>query len=146
MASATVATLRVESTAGPGGASRHNVRDLPPIAVDAGQGAPSPLELVLVALNGCTSILAAMVAREQGFSYTGIRFETEGEVDHRGMMGVPDVAPYFQVVRQTVRVATDEPEERIAALQAEVERRCPLATFIRGANVTLASRWLKEEG
>jgi uncharacterized OsmC-like protein len=139
-------TLRVRSSAGAGAASEHTLRDLAPLKLDAGQAAPSPLELLLASLNGCTAILAAMVAHEQGFRYEGLDLDAAGEVDYRGLMGEPGVRPYFQAVRQTVWVRTDEPETRIAALQAEVERRCPVSTLLRAAGVDLESSWRRQGG
>jgi putative redox protein len=145
VAETTVATVRVAATADGRGGSRHTVRELPALAVDAGREATSPLELVLVALNGCTAVLIAMVAREKGVTVSAVGRVAEGEVDHRGLLGVAGVRPYFTSVRQSVRVRTDADGARLREVQAEVERRCPLATLLRAAGVALESAWVREE-
>jgi len=137
-------TIRTEATAGPNGTSRHSVRDLSPFLVDAGRSGPSPLELLLVALNGCTAVLVAMVAQERRLAVRGASFLAEGDVDYRGLMGVAGVLPYFQAVRQTVRVTTDLSDAELRLLGAEVERRCPVANLLRSAGVPLQTTWVRE--
>lgn len=110
-----------------------------------GEG-PSPLQTVVAALCGCEAVTFNRAAAEHGFTYGGIRFEAEFTIDIRGRMGHPDVRPHFQTVRVQATVATDESEERLAAVVEETERRCPVFNLLRDADVRLDMHWIRESG
>lgn len=103
---------------------------------------PNPMEYILAALNGCVSVMLHMVARELGFAYEGVELEAEGDIDVRGLQGVPGVRPHFQAVRQRVRVTTSEPPERLALLKETVESRCPVANLLKDAGANLTATWV----
>lgn len=107
---------------------------------DAG---PNPLEYVLAALAGCEEVIAQGAAKQLGFQLEGIDFDVEGVIDPRGLMGHPDVNPYFQRITIRARVKTTESDERIRALQELVDARCPVFTLIRAAGVPVDTQWVK---
>lgn len=139
------ATVSVRSFAAQGARGEHRIRDLPPLFSDPGQAHPSPLELLLAALNGCESILLSIVAREKNIAYDTVDMVSEGEIDYRGMMGDPSFRPYFQSVRQTVRIRTTASDEAVAQLREEVERRCPVFTLLRAAGVLVHADWARAD-
>ena len=104
---------------------------------------PSPLQTVVGALCGCESVTFNRTADELGFVYRGIEFEAEFTIDIRGRMGHPDVRPHFQTVRVQALVDTDEPEERLAAVVEETERRCPVFNLLQDAGVRLEMHWIR---
>lgn len=114
-----------------------------PIEHGGTNAGPSPLQAVVGALCGCESVTFHRTADELGFSYRGIEFEAEYRIDIRGRMGVADVRRHFQIVRVEARVDTDEPEEALARVVEETERRCPVFNLLRDANVRMEMRWLR---
>ncbi|TAA72831.1 OsmC family protein [Planococcus salinarum] len=104
---------------------------------------PNPLEYLLGGLTGCTSVMIGLIAKEQNFSYQGIEFKNSGIIDARGMRGVEGVSTYFQTVSFEAIFSTDESDERLGALKAEVERRCPIHNLIVDAGVAIDSKWYK---
>ena len=118
------------------------VTDEPEAHGGSGEG-PSPLQTVVGALCGCESVTFNRTAAELGFAYRGIEFEAEFPIDIRGRLGHPDVRPHFQTVRVQALVDTGEPEERLAAVVAETERRCPVFNLLRDAGVGLEMHWLR---
>jgi uncharacterized OsmC-like protein len=116
------------------------VTDEPEAHGGTGEG-PSPLQTVLGALCGCESATFNRTAAELGFAYRGIEFEAEFTIDVRGRMGHADVRPHFQTVRVQAIVDTDEPEDRLAAVVEETERRCPVFNLMRDAGVRLDMHW-----
>ena len=78
-----------------------------------------------------------------GFDYSRVEFEATGQIDLRGPKGVPGVRPYFEKVDMTIRVATPEPDERLDALAANVENRCPVMNLFRDAGVELNVTWAR---
>ncbi|GMA64225.1 OsmC family protein [Alicyclobacillus fastidiosus] len=107
---------------------------------DAG---PSPLDYLLGSLAGCEEVIAQLVAREMEFKLNGIQFDVQGTLDTKGLMGDPNVKPYFQKVRIRATVDTPEEESRVKQLQEAVDRRCPVFTLIKAAGVELDAEWTK---
>lgn len=103
--------------------------------------APSPLESVLVSLVGCEGVIVHGCAKAMNFAYSGLEMECSGQIDVRGPKGVPGIRPYFEKVDITIRVITDEPPERFAKLQKNVEFRCPVMNLLRAAGVDLTADW-----
>ena len=102
---------------------------------------PTPLEMALSSLLGCEGVIINRCAEAMGFAYSAVDIEAEGEVDQRGSRGVQGVRPYFNWVALRIRVHTDEPEDRFARLQRNVEYRCPVMNLFRSADVELRVRW-----
>lgn len=123
------------------------VRDFPPVATDepdtlgGTNTAPSPLETVLVAFVGCMGVIINGCAKAMGFAYRGVDFTCSGQIDVRGPRGVPGVRPYFEKVSLEVVLDTEEPPERVAKLEKNVEFRCPVTNLLRAAGVELDIRW-----
>ncbi|MBM7540987.1 OsmC family protein [Amphibacillus cookii] len=102
---------------------------------------PNPMQNVLASLASCENVTAHVVAKEIGFDLQALSFNITGVFDPRGFMGDHSVRPYFEEVTVEVKVTTTEPPERIAALQAEVESRCPVYTLLKAADVKLKDKW-----
>lgn len=116
------------------------------IVIDASQETgPNPLETLLSTLAACENGTAHAVAEEMYFDLQGIAFKINGEVDSRGVMGDPNVRPYFEKVEIEAVVQTTESEERLNELQQVVESRCPLYGIFKAANVQMVDRWVKAE-
>ncbi|WP_339164103.1 OsmC family protein [Siminovitchia sp. FSL H7-0308] len=125
------------------------IRDFEKIIVDepASLGGtdkgPNPVELVLGGLSSCTSVMIALIAKEQQFSYEGVEFQNEGALDLRGLQGVEGISPHFQTVHYKVHIKTNESEEKINALKSEVEKRCPVFNLLVDAGVNVQGEWIK---
>ncbi|MEO6908463.1 MAG: OsmC family protein [Abditibacteriaceae bacterium] len=124
------------------------VRSFEPIIVDepvdlggANQG-PNPVELVLAGLSSCTSVMIAIIAKEQDFIYDAVNFSNSGELDLAGLMGAEGVSPHFQSIDFTVEISTSESNEKLQLLQDEVEKRCPVMNLLRDAKIPVTSQWI----
>jgi uncharacterized OsmC-like protein len=106
--------------------------------------APTPLEYVAAALNGCNGVMIPLIAQKLNFTFSGIDFETTGIIDIRGLMGEEGVCTHFQKVRFQVNIETEESEERIEQLKNEVERRCPVLNLLLDAGVKVDTKWNKK--
>lgn len=104
----------------------------------------TPLEYVSAALNGCNAVMIPLIAKEKDFSFSGIDFDTQGFVDFRGLMGEEGVRTYFEKVIFTVEIETEESEEALNDLKAEVERRCPVFNLFIAAGIDVESNWKKK--
>lgn len=143
-----LATLHIEGKLESGLKNAVSVRDLPAFFVDEPERlggtntGPNPLEYLLGALSGCTSIIASYVAKEQGFAYDGLEFSCEGTLDPRGYQGVEGVQTYFQTVHINILIDTQESEKALEKLSDEVDKRCPIFNLLKDAGVKVVSNWL----
>ncbi len=143
-----IGVRHVKATNAAGTRTRIQVRDFDPVYTDepASLGgtntAPSPLETVLVALVGCDGVIINGVAEAMKFSYTGVDFACQSEIDVRGPKGVSGVRPYFESAALDITVYTDEPQSRFQQLCKNVEFRCPVMNLLNAANVAMTVNWV----
>lgn len=115
-----------------------------PVGVGGDDSAPTPMELVLAALDGCLVVVVETVATELGLVLEEIEVTSQAEIDVRGFRGVPGVRPHFQHVTTTVRVRTPDSDRFTEHGTAEVERRCPALNLVRDAGVPARVAWQVE--
>ena len=102
---------------------------------------PTPLEMALSSLLGCEGVIINRCAEAMDFKYRSVEMDADGEVDQRGSRGVHGVRPYFNWVKVSVRVYSNETEERFAKLTKNVEYRCPVMNLFRSADVDVQIDW-----
>jgi len=108
--------------------------------------APTPMEYVLGALNGCLGVVIELVAKEQGIALRDLHISSSGLVDQRGLFGTADVSPQFQSVDVAVTGIADAPVKQLADLQHVVLKRCPVYNLIRDSKARIDVSWnLKAE-
>lgn len=103
--------------------------------------APTPMEYVLGALNGCLSVVIELVAKEHGIALRDLHISSSGLVDQRGLFGTADVSPQFQSVDVNVAGAMDAPQHQLAEFQQTVLKRCPVYNLIRDSKARIAVTW-----
>jgi uncharacterized OsmC-like protein len=108
---------------------------------------PTPMEYVLGALNGCLGVVVELVAKEQGIPLAVLKISSSGLVDQRGLFGTADVSPQFQSVDVVVTLTTSAPSAKLATLQQQVLKRCPVYNLIRDSNARIGITWtIESEG
>jgi putative redox protein len=122
---------------------QHTITIDEPPAMGGQDTGPDPLTTLLGALAGCENVVANLVAKELNFDLQGIEFDIQGTIDTRGLMGDPNVKPYFQQVTIHAKVKTNESQERIEELQRITDSRCPVYTTLKAAGIPLQSKWTK---
>lgn len=103
------------------------------IAADAprefggGDSAPSPLELLLSAVNGCLIFGYALEAALRGITIESLEIETTGDIDLRGMLGVcDDVRPGYESIQYVVRIKGNATVEQFQEVHDTVQSRSPV--------------------
>ncbi len=142
-----IGVRHVKATNAAGTRTKIQVRDFDavytdePASLGGTNSAPSPLETVLVALVGCDGVIINGVATAMRFSYAGVDFACESQIDVRGPKGVPGIRPYFETAKLEITVYSDEPEARFNQLRKNVEFRCPVMNLLNAAKVEMDVRW-----
>lgn len=89
---------------------------------------PTPLEYKFLALAGCISSIARIVANQKKIPLRGLKVNVEGALDVEVLMGKAQNGragfPKFAV---TVDVDADMTQEEKEAFIHEVDRRCPVS-------------------
>jgi uncharacterized OsmC-like protein len=73
------------------------------------------------------------MAEKIRFKYDDLETYTEGVLDTRGRKGEADVPVHYQAVRLTIKIKTQETDQRLERLAELVARYCPVDSLIRAA-------------
>ncbi|MFL5289697.1 MAG: OsmC family protein [Rhodopila sp.] len=75
---------------------------------------PTPVEHLLHALAGCLTAGAASIAAARGVKLESVACSVEGDIDLRGILGLPDeVRNGFQAIRVVFAIKGDAPDEKL---------------------------------
>jgi len=112
--------------------------DLGP-AVGGENMAPSPTAYLLGALAGCGVIfMRDTLAPQFGVTLDDITATASARADLSGLLGVEGTDPALTDITLEVRIASNDPAERVDAMLAAWRERCPIYLALRSANpVTL---------
>lgn len=76
------------------------------------------------------------------FNYEHLETSAEGVLDTRGRRGLADDVPvHYKAVRLTIRIKTDEPDQKLQRLIDLVARYCPVDSLIKAAVPDYAVTW-----
>eukprot|EP00762_Andalucia_godoyi_P002591 ANDGO_03408.mRNA.1 Osmotically inducible protein C len=109
-----------------------------PASFGGGDNGTTPLHAVLGALAGCEQVLGVMIAREMGIRVGRVEYDVSGDVDVRGLFGVPGVPVSYQTVKVVMKVDSQEPMEALQKWARAVEQRCPVCAMLHNAGVKMS--------
>lgn len=90
----------------------------------------NPIEMLLNSLGACQVITAKLYAEQYEVPIEEMWVDIEGDLDLEGFKGVPGAQVGLQEIRFQMNFVTSAPEEKVRALAAEVERRCPVGATL----------------
>lgn len=97
-------------------------------------GAPSPLEYILVAHGTCLNYMTFFIAKELGIPVRSTEIEVEASLDPAKFAGTDrSVRAGYQTVKVNIKVDADATPAQLAKLREEVEARCPVSDNITSA-------------
>jgi uncharacterized OsmC-like protein len=97
-------------------------------------GAPSPLEYILVAHGTCLNYMTFFIAKELGITVRSTAIEVEAALDPAKFAGTDrSVRAGYQSVKVNIKVDADATPDQLAKLREEVEARCPVSDNITHA-------------
>jgi uncharacterized OsmC-like protein len=79
------------------------------------------------------------------FRYDDLESFAEGTLDTRGRKGEADVPVHYKALRLTIRIRTDESDERLARLADLVARYCPVDSLVEAAIPDYVVTWERME-
>jgi uncharacterized OsmC-like protein len=97
-------------------------------------GAPSPLEYILVAHGTCVNYMTFFIAKELGIPVRSTEIEVEASLDPAKFAGTDrSVRAGYQSIKVNIKVDADATPDQLAKLREEVEARCPVSDNITNA-------------
>lgn len=112
-----------------------------PERVGGTNSAPTPMEFVAGALNGCITVVIETVAAELGLTVRALKTASHAHMDVRGFEGTADVSPHFTDYTLTIQIDVDADEQDRSELVNLSEKRCPAINLVRDAGVDFAIDW-----
>lgn len=88
---------------------------------------PSPLQYLLASLAGCLQITAGMVAEEMKINLEDLKVEIEAVFNPAGFYGKDKERVGFKEIKAILKIKSDQSEEKLKELLAQVEKRCPVS-------------------
>lgn len=85
------------------------------------------------------------MARKIRMQYDDLQTYAEGVLDTRGRKGTADVPVHYKAVRLTIRIKTDESDDRLDRLADLMARYCPVDSLIRAAVPDYIVTWERLE-
>lgn len=114
-----------------------------PLRVGGTDTAPTPMEFMAGALNGCVSVVVEQVAKELGIEFTRLETYSIATQDTRGFAGTADVSPFFHSYRLEIHLETQLNDVAVKRdLTSQVHRRCPAINLVSAAGVNLDINWV----
>jgi uncharacterized OsmC-like protein len=81
------------------------------------------------------------MAEKIRFEYEHLEMSAEGDLDRRGLKGLADVPVHYCAVRVTVKIKTQESDQRLQRLTDLVARYCPVDSLIKAAVPDYTVTW-----
>lgn len=103
--------------------------------------APTPMEYVIAAFNGCLAIVIELAADERGLTIRGMEINSEGTIDQRGLLGTANVSPHFSQITCRITFQTEAGESSLTELMGIVRRRCPAYNLLNDADIPIELQW-----
>ncbi len=75
------------------------------------------------------------------FQYDDLQTYAEGVLDTRGRKGTADVPVHYKAVRLTIRIKSEETDDRLDRLADLMARYCPVDSLIRAAVPDYTVTW-----
>jgi uncharacterized OsmC-like protein len=112
-----------------------------PAALGGENLAPSPTAYLLGALAGCAvAFLSDTLAPQFGVEIHDVTAIASAASDLRGLLAIDGAAPDLTDLALDIRVVTDSPEDRTAAMLEAWEQRCPIyLALLKPNSITLNS-------
>ena len=115
--------MRIECRAG-----KHSLIIDQPSAAGGTDTGPTPLEYYELALAGCVSSIARIVAKQKGITLRSMNVDVSGEIDTDVLLGKSQsVRAGFKSFTITVQMDADLDATQKREFIEEVERRCPVS-------------------
>lgn len=102
---------------------------------------PTPLETLMAALAGCTTVILNKIAGERGWIVADLEIDVTGHLDPRAIRtGTPVPVAFPEIdLRIAGRITGDDVD--LQALRDELAFRCPVSALLRASGSDIREDW-----
>ena len=141
-----IVTLKVESTCPSHARTDVVVRDTEttidePVARGGTNLGPTPTEMLLAALAGCTNVIANKVAHQHGVELSQVSVDVTSDFDRRGVILAEEIDLPFDNIEVLINVTTDADDATLEKVKADLPKFCPVSKVFRQAGATVTDIW-----
>lgn len=102
---------------------------------------PTPLQTLLGAFAGCTTVILNRIAMEQKITISALSIGVTGHLDRRGIAGTAVVTNVFPDINLTIDCTMAGAPDDLGPLQQALRERCPVSVLLRQAGSNVHETW-----
>ncbi|MGE0744802.1 MAG: OsmC family protein [Rhodospirillales bacterium] len=146
MAMPTRVPMRVAATCPTVARSDVRIRDFSlvidePVIRHGQDSGPTPMEVLMAALAGCTNVILNKICAERGVTLQNVSLDIVGMLDIRGINGVEKIETAFPEVRLNVTCTAHATPEAMNEIREELAWRCPASVVLRSQGAVFQENW-----
>lgn len=103
--------------------------------------AATPLETMLSSYLACLNVIAHLIADEMGIEIVALSMSLDAAFDTDGVRNTTPTTLPFPEIALTMNITTAAPDEQIAQLRADLEKRCPVTVILTQAGTRIDATW-----
>lgn len=102
---------------------------------------PSPVQVYLTSLLGCTNVITNKCAESNGVEITAMEIDAEVHVDRRGLTMTEEIDLPFPAITLNITVTTDADEAAMEKVKTDLNKYCPVAKAMRASGTVITENW-----
>src|SRR2546429_1237955 len=142
----TADTMRVEAACASHSRTDVKVRDLNTVIDEpterggSNQG-PTPTEMLMASLIGCTNVITHKVAEKHGVDIDSLKVRVEAQFDRRGVTLAEEIPVPFPSVTLHIDLETGADAAAVEKVKRDLQRFCPLSKVLRASGTEVKEEW-----
>ena len=103
---------------------------------------PTPLDTLVAALAGCTTVVLNRIAEENAIELRDLKLELNSRLDVRGIRGLEEIRRPLRRIDLRIAFATTAEVGKIELLKSQLKRRCAVSVIFREAGIVVNEHWV----
>ena len=142
----TTVTMRLEGACASHSRTDVKVRDVNTVIDEpterggTNQG-PTPTEMLMASLIGCTNVIAHKVAEKNGVDIDSMSVRVEAQFDRRGVTLAEEIPVPFPSVTLHIDLVTGADAAAVEKVKRDVQKFCPLSKVLRASGTEVKEEW-----
>lgn len=102
---------------------------------------PTPTEIMMASLIGCTNVITHKVAAKNNVAIKSMNVRVEAQFDRRGVMLQEEIDVPFPSATVYIDLETDADPAALERVKRELAMFCPVSKVFRAAGIELKEVW-----
>lgn len=102
---------------------------------------PSPTEMMIAALIGCTNVITHKCAHAHGVDIKAMSIDVDAQFDRRGVTLQEELEVPFPEMTLKIDLTSDADEDAIEKVKTDLAKYCPVSKVIRASGTVISEQW-----